>query len=1343
MLFAACFLTALAVRAYSDEPNLFAPISNGLANTNLPETAERATPDRQAVERAAWTADENKTPTLAPTPATTLPLTQPNTAALTPAGTQATSTEPTLQVRVAWGGGTERIWQGRISLTSGTIADPRLLGVEADESGTIWLQDDHLEIRGRSPRAYDGVDFAVNAPLTAKLKIEFAAREPDKRPATLEIPLSDLLREGHNGQLDEQGNRVLVRRAPGDALRVKFNRDSLVFSPGEEFPVEIQPQLPNLPSGTVLHVKASLAGTRGGKALWSKDLEIKLGTAEQPASAPLSISIPAEEGVYDLTLEATERGLLRWNKPLVDRKLQFVVVGSQPLALPAANRVTWSPVTEIDPASPKAWDRLASWPGLNNFRKMPLNNGRTATWQHSLGPLVQLAPSSRNGDLSWEAYPLAINKPGTPHILEIDFPSDVTQTLGISIMEPNAAGALVPIEIDSGVEVPDEASPTAAKWLHHRIVFWPRTKSPLILFSNRRETSRAVYGKIRILAGPAHLPRLLPDTGDTTNRLLATYLHKPLFPQNFSASEALDTWSGRSLTDWQTYLEGGSRLIEHLHYTGQNGLMLGVLSDGSAIYPTRQIDSSPRYDTGTFFDQGLDPVRKDGMELVLRLCDREGIQCIPTLQFAAPLRELETLSRQGTDDISGIRWIGADGTPLVARQDSVRGLAPYYNVLDERVQAAMMRVIREAVERAAKHSSFAGLSLEMNADGYAILPGDEWGFDDHTIGRFSADTKIVVPGAGPERFGERARFLLGKQRNAWLEWRAEQMTAFHKRIAKEITTAKPGTKLYLCGMNLLGAPGVQSNLRPTLPTRVKPDEALRVVGLRTENYRDLSDIVFPRPQHIAVGANFSGQAADLEFNRATEVDRRFATNGGAASLIFHEPQKNRLTSFDAKSPFDKNKSFTWQVAQISTAEQGHRQNFVHALATLDVQTIFDGGWLVPLGQETALREFTQAFRRLPAVRFENVADATQPIVIRTHTNSKDGKTFIYLVNDSPWSATVRLQVEMPSDCRLDDLGGNRRLETPTGTSWTVELAPYDLAAAVFSSSQVKFTHPQTTVVGKVEVALDQRIRDLTARTAALAAPTPLNAPLNANFETPEDRGGKLPGWECSVPNAMKRERDSTRPGEQAVLKIANPNGVLSVRSEPFESPQTGRLAVSVGLRIENVEKQPQLRLAVEGILDGKPYYRFASVGAGDNIVRIGRQFSPYVFQIDDLPTTGLTQLRVRFDMLGPGDVWIDDVRLYDLAFSEVERIELTKIITSANISLQSGKTSDCARTLEGYWPRYLTQHVPLVQTAASPAISKDPASKDPSNKDATASKPTEKTAEKPGAWDRMRKVWPF
>ena len=62
------------------------------------------------------------------------------------------------------------------------------------------------------------------------------------------------------------------------------------------------------------------------------------------------------------------------------------------------------------------------------------------TLHHPLGDLAQLAPNHASGDPSWEAYTLSISQPGRPHLLEVGYPGDLPQTIGLSIMEPNAAG---------------------------------------------------------------------------------------------------------------------------------------------------------------------------------------------------------------------------------------------------------------------------------------------------------------------------------------------------------------------------------------------------------------------------------------------------------------------------------------------------------------------------------------------------------------------------------------------------------------------------------------------------------------------------------------------------------------------------------------------------------------------------------------------------------------------------------------------------------------------------------------------------------------------------------------
>ena len=75
------------------------------------------------------------------------------------------------------------------------------------------------------------------------------------------------------------------------------------------------------------------------------------------------------------------------------------------------------------------------------------------TIHHPLGDVSQLKPSAASPDVSWEAYTLGVSPPGKPYVLEVEYPSDVPQTLGLSIVETNAAGTLVPIGLDSGIDV--------------------------------------------------------------------------------------------------------------------------------------------------------------------------------------------------------------------------------------------------------------------------------------------------------------------------------------------------------------------------------------------------------------------------------------------------------------------------------------------------------------------------------------------------------------------------------------------------------------------------------------------------------------------------------------------------------------------------------------------------------------------------------------------------------------------------------------------------------------------------------------------------------------------------
>ena len=503
----------------------------------------------------------------------------------------------------------------------------------------------------------------------------------------------------------------------------------------------------------------------------------------------------------------------------------------------------------------------------------------------------------------------------------------------------------------------------------------------------------------------------------------------------------LDAWSGRSLDDWGTFFDGGTRLVEYLRHVGYNGLMLSVLADGSTIYPSALLEPTPRYDTGTFFTTGQDPVRKDVLEMLFRLFDREGLQLIPMLEFASPLPQLEALRRSGGPDSAALEWIDSQGRTLRQTSPARRGLAPYYNVLHPQVQEAMLEVVREVAARYAhRHPSFGGLAIRLSAEGYAQLPGPEWGMDDATMARLQRDVQVEVPGAGPDRFAQRARFLTVEQPRLWLQWRAAELGRFYRRVQAELDAIQPGSRLYLAGADLLAGEDLQLTLRPALPRKMTMTEALLQVGIDLEEYQagrqpSGDRIVLLCPERIASTGRLNEQAVDLEI-RGMVDQRHYRPDGRPAlgfqdlptpgSLFFHQPQETRIASFDqqcaksTRSPFKA--TYAWLVAQPAPADRQNRRRFVHSLATLDSQAMFDGGWLLPLGQEDAIRDLVAAYavcRRCDFTTPETAAARRLPSRSRSATaRTPERRT-------STWSTTRRFPPRPESKSKPRPTAGSK------------------------------------------------------------------------------------------------------------------------------------------------------------------------------------------------------------------------------------------------------------------------------------------------------------------------------
>ena len=514
----------------------------------------------------------------------------------------------------------------------------------------------------------------------------------------------------------------------------------------------------------------------------------------------------------------------------------------------------------------------------------------------------------------------------------------------------------------------------------------------------------------------------------------------------------------------------------------------------------------------------------------------------------------------------------------------------------------MLAVVRELAARYAGHRSFAGLALRLSAYGYAQLPGPEWGMDDATIARFSATCGCRCRATGPGRFAARAAFLTSQDhRPLWLQWRADQL---HVSI---VASRRPWPWPAPMPRSIWPAPicSRARKSRPNSAPRFPRQHSGRFAPFHRHRLAAVSArpaLVLLRPERIVPCHRLNAQAVDLEIDQMPEADRLFGGAVRPGSLFFHQPQEARIPSFDEQSPFRP--SFTWLVAQPTPSAAQNRRRFVHSLATMDSQLMVDGGWLLSMGQEEALRNLVAAYRRLPAVRFHSAGQssgeaASQPATFRFATY--EGRTYMYAVNDAPFPITARVGIEAAPGCQLQELTGLRHggslKQDADGLSWLVELGPHDLVAARLSQPDARLVNPQISLPGGVEPALAAYIRRLGARAIALRTPLPLAVLENPDFRKAPTAAEPIPDWAISNRLGVTVQLDKKQKhGNNPAVRIASNGPVACLVSRSFEPPATGRLSMSVWLLVSDANRQPPLRLALEGKLDGRDYYRFAALG---------------------------------------------------------------------------------------------------------------------------------------------------
>jgi hypothetical protein len=378
-------------------------------------------------------------------------------------------------------------------------------------------------------------------------------------------------------------------------------------------------------------------------------------------------------------------------------------------------------------------------------------------------------------------------------------------------------------------------------------------------------------------------------------------------------------------------------------------------------------------------------------------------------------------------------------------------------------------------------------------------------------------------------------------------------------------------------------------------------------------------------------------------------------------------------------------------------------------------------------------------------------DAVQGIVVRSLV--RGGKTYFYAVNDTPWPTDLTIEFTSPTAFRLSSYSSQREAQSERQkdrTTWQVSLEPFDLVGGETDSGQAVIVDYRVRFPDAAGDSLRERVRDIRLRANALRSPQPCPGPENASFEL-EPIGGEIPGWVHATGEGLEVNLDAqqgfrTSRSLHLVSRAGDggkPAPVVWVRSAPFAAPDTGRLSVVAWIKLADPTRQPTLRVAIEGKLDGQVYYRFGNIGAGER----GRPAKPLSTEwtmaripVPDLPLAGLTDLRVGFDLMGEGEVWIDEVQVFDLWFEDGERDELLKSVAAADVQLSSGQLAECQRFLDGYWPSFLRRNVTLAESRTGVAVN-TPSDTPAGTPTSAPAAPEAAKKEDPSVMDRVRAWW--
>ncbi|WP_145283839.1 hypothetical protein [Pirellulimonas nuda] len=602
---------------------------------------------------------------------------------------------------------------------------------------------------------------------------------------------------------------------------------------------------------------------------------------------------------------------------------------------------------------------------------------------------------------------------------------------------------------------------------------------------------------------------------------------------------------------------------------------------------------------------------------------------------------------------------------------------------------------------ASAHRCFAGIAIELEPGATALAP-PPWTPSAAQLDLFLEQNKLAWPEAAARDDATISAALAGPWREAWLEWRAEQLTGRYRAIRERVAVVGADLKVFLLTDAMLADDRAAERLRPRLNSPTTAASFLMEHGV---DARAIAEI----PGLELIVAERLGSQGSLGKDALALASVRFADLGAGKQQPVAALQRDvrlvRLESFEqARGCPD-----CTLRSVVRTSNRRERMAMSRVTSERDAVALLESSDAIDLSFDEPDRRTRLLIRELPPPGV-SVAATSQPVYVRAYTRGPG--RLVAFSNVSPWP--VRATTTLSNEAGCDAMEIKPWESQPPVASrlergqhaFEFDLAPFETRLLAVSDRDAKVVGLRTNTPAEAETELRRIVDDLKRRD--LNARRPLEGVLDPSFELTLP-GGAPSVWDAAVTGASRVTTVTESPlsGERS-LRIESREGTTSAASKPFPVPSSGQLAVQFGVRPVELDGDARVVISFDSV-DGAYHSATSIAAAGLRADAQKAAWPAYVFGVDDLPVGQDGGMRITLSCTGAGVVDIDDLQCFSLfypmqSFPETkwQRLALVRIVQSAEVALDDGRYSECLQIVDGYWPRFLREFAPRLPEPAVP-----------------------------------------